>query len=82
MQEIKLFLLAADTDFNYRINQNTFLKALETGIRDEYLTTSLRPILRRDGVSDKEILRSINEFASQKTERENKLGLTLRKMSR
>jgi hypothetical protein len=48
----------ADTDFNYgsHLIQNTFLKALETGIRDEYLTTSLRPILRKDGVSDEEPL--------------------------
>ena len=70
----------ADTDFNYgsQLIQNTFLKALETGIRDEYLTTSLRPILRKDGVSDEELMRSINELASQKTERENKLGLTER----
>ena len=60
----------ADTDFNYccQLIQNTFLKALETGIRDEYLTTSLRPILRKDGVSDDELMRSINELASQKTE--------------
>ena len=29
-------------------------------------------------MSDKELLRSINGFASQKTERENKLGLTER----
>ncbi|CAB4038893.1 Hypothetical predicted protein [Paramuricea clavata] len=70
----------AHTDFNYgsQLIQNTFLKALETGIRDEYLTTSLRPILRNDGVSDEELMRSINELASQKTERENKLGLTER----
>jgi hypothetical protein len=70
----------ADTDFNYgsQLIQNTFLKAFETGIRDEYLITSLRPILRKDGVSDEELMRSINELASQKTERENKLGLTER----
>ena len=70
----------ADTDFIYgsQLIQNTFLKALETGIRDEYLTTSLRPILRKDGVSDEELMRSINELASQKTESENKLGLTER----
>jgi hypothetical protein len=31
-----------------------------------------------NGVSDEELMRRINELASQKTERENKLGLTER----
>ena len=74
----------ADTDFSYgsELVQNTFLKALETGIRDEYLTTSLRPILRKDSVSDEELMQSISELASQKTERENKLGQSERLFAR
>lgn len=57
----------ADTDFSYgrQIIQSTFRKALETEIRDKCSTTSLK----------RSLMISVNELASKKTERVNKLGL-------
>lgn len=67
--------LEADCDFNYgpQLIQKTFLKSFETGLRDDILTTNLRPTLRTPDLTDEELMKQVNELASHQLERRNKL---------
>ena len=56
--------------------QNTFLKSLETGLRDEGLVTNLRPHLRLAEVSDEELMKIVNELASKQAERKMKMAVS------
>ena len=48
--------------------QNTFLKAFETGLRDDILATNLRRVLRKKDISDEELMRQVDELASNQAE--------------
>ena len=56
--------------------QNTFRKSLETGLHDEGLVTNLRPHLRLAEVSDKELMKVVNELASKQAERKMKMAVS------
>ena len=43
-------------DYGFPLVQNTFLKSLETGLRDDILVTNLRPILRTPDISDEDLI--------------------------
>ena len=66
----------SDSQFDYgsQLIQNTFLKAFETGLRDDILATNLRPILHKNDLSDEELMRQVNELASNQAERLTKIG--------
>ena len=50
------------------------MKAFESGLRDKNLVTSLRPFLRKSGITDDELMRSVNELATKNAERKAKIG--------
>ena len=53
--------------------QKTFLKSFETGLRDDMLVTNMRPSLRTRGLSDEDLMKTVNELASQQVEGDFKL---------
>lgn len=73
-----------DCEFNYGtpLIQNTFLKSFETGLRDDILTTNLRPILRSVGITDEDLMKQVNELASHQAERQTKLGADRQKQAK
>ena len=60
-------------DYGFPLVQNTFLKSLETGLRDDILVTNLRPILRTPDISDEDLMKHVNELTSNQPERQSKL---------
>ena len=60
-----------DSKFDYGLSliQNTFLKSLKTGLLDD-----IRPILRAPDLSDEDLIKNVNELASNQEERQSKLG--------
>ena len=60
-------------DYGFPLVQNTFLKSLETGLRDDILVTNLRPILRTPDISDEDLMKHVNELTSNQVERQSKL---------
>ena len=66
----------SDCEFNYGASliQKTFVKSFETGLRDDILASNLRPTLRTSGLTDEELMRQVNELASQQAERSSKLA--------
>ena len=74
--EIKYFVSQEDNskfDYGFPLIQNTFLKSLETGLRDDILVTNLRPILRTPDISYEDLMKHANELASNQAERQSKL---------
>ena len=66
----------SDCEFNHGASliQKTFVKSFETGLRDDILASNLRPTLRTSGLTDEELMRQVNELASQQAERSSKLA--------
>ena len=66
----------ADSKFEYGfpLIQNTFLKSIETGLRDDILVTNLRPALHNTDLSDEDLMKYVNELATNQAERQSKLG--------
>ena len=66
----------ADCEINYDfpLIQKTFLKSFETSLRDDILATNLRPTLRHQDLSDEDLMKQVNELASNQEERKSKLG--------
>ena len=60
-------------DYGFLLIQNTLLKSLETGLRDDILVTNLRPILRTPDISDEDLMKHVNELTSNQAERQSKL---------
>ena len=65
----------SDCEFNYGLSliQKTFAKSFETGLRDDILASNLRATLRTPGLTDEELMKQVNELASQQAERKTKL---------
>ena len=65
-----------DSKFDYGLPliQTTFLKSLETGLLDDVSVINLRPILRAPDLSDEDLIKNVNELASNQEERQSKLG--------
>ena len=68
-------------DYGFPLVQNTFLKSLETGLRDDILVTKLRPILRTPDISDEDLMKHVNELSSNQAERQSKLEQKSEKVS-
>ena len=54
--------------------QGAFLKAFETGLRDESLLINLRQSLRMKGKTDEDLIRLVNEMTTVKAERRMNIG--------
>ena len=52
-------------EYSQKLVQNTFIKSLETGLRDEALVTNLRPTLQGTELSDESLMRIVNDLASK-----------------
>ena len=66
----------SDSESNYgpSLIQKTFVKSFETGLRDDILASNLRATLRTPGLTDEELMKQVNELASQQDERNTKLA--------
>ena len=66
----------SDCEFNYGafLIQKTFVKSFETGLRDDILASNQTPTLRTSRLTDEELMRQVNELASQQAERSSKLA--------
>ena len=74
----------SDCEFNYGLSliQKTFVKSFETGLRDDILASNLRATLRTPGLTDEELMRQVNELASQQAERNTKLATERQKATK
>ena len=61
-------------EYSQKLVQNTFIKSLETGLRDEALVTNLRPPLQGTEVSDESLMRIVNDLASKQVKRKLKMA--------
>ena len=61
-------------EYSQKLVQNTFIKSLETGLRDETLVTNLRPTLQGTEVSDESLMRIVNDLASKQAGRKLKMA--------
>eukprot|EP00794_Sanderia_malayensis_P014600 gene14600-16108_t len=60
-------------EYSQQLVQNTFLKTMETGLRDENLATNFRPFLRPPGLTDEDLMQYLNELAMKQAERKAKI---------
>ena len=60
--------------FKHEMIQEHFLRALETGLRDEAVRAKLRPYLQQLSVADEELISQLTQVCAEESERENKLG--------
>ena len=65
----------AESEYSSQLVENSFLKAFESGLRDENLVTNLRPFLRASPITDDELMRTVNELATKNAKRKAKLGV-------
>ena len=65
-----------EAEYSTQLVEKSFLKAFESGLRDENLVTNLRPFLRTSGISDDELMKNVNELATKQHERKMKIGVT------
>ena len=61
-------------EYSQKLVRNTFIKSLETGLRDEALVTNLRPTLQGTEISDESLMRIVNDLASKQVERKLKMA--------
>ena len=66
----------ADSKFEYGfpLIQNTFLKSIETSLRDDILVTNLHPALHNTDLSDEDLMKYVNELTTNQAEIQSKLG--------
>ena len=74
----------SDCEVNYgpALIQKTFAKSFETGLRDDILASNLRATLRTPGLTDEELIKQVNELASQQAERNTKLSTERQKATK
>ena len=58
------------------------MKSFETGLRDDILASNLRATLCTPGLTDEELMKQVNELASQKAERNTKLATKRQKTTK
>ena len=57
------------TDYGLSLIQKTFVKSFETGLRDDIVASNSRTTHRTPGLTDEELMKQVNELASQNDER-------------
>jgi hypothetical protein len=74
----KVGFASKESDCEVRYDESlihkTFIKSFETGLRDDVLPASLRQILRSSTLTDEDLMRHVNELASDHAERQSKLS--------
>ena len=60
-----------ESEYSSQLIEKSFLKAFESGLRDENLVTNLRPFLRTSGISDDELMKNVNELATKQAKQKN-----------
>ena len=74
----KVGFASKESDCEVRYDESlihkTFIKSFETGLRDDVLAASLRQILRSSTLTDEDLMRHVNELASDHAERQSKLS--------
>jgi hypothetical protein len=74
----KVGFASKESDCEVRYDESlihkTFIKSFETGLRDDVLAASLRQILRSPTLTDEDLMRHVNELASDHAERQSKLS--------
>ncbi|CAB3994233.1 Retrovirus-related Pol poly from transposon [Paramuricea clavata] len=74
----KVGFASKESDCEVRYDESlihkTFIKSFETGLRDDVLAASLRQILRSPTLTDEDLMRPVNELASDHAERQSKLS--------
>ena len=66
----------SDCEFNYGLSliQKIFAKSFETGLGDDILASNLRATLCTPGLTDEELMKQVNELASQQAVQNTKLA--------
>jgi hypothetical protein len=59
--------------------QSLFLHVVETGLQQESIRAKLRPLLEKLSVNDEELMDTVNLAVSAQTERQNKMGVLVKK---
>lgn len=59
-------------EYSTQLVQNTFLKTVKTGLREESLVTNLHPFLRQEGVTDEHLMKHLNDLSTVQAERKAK----------
>ena len=62
----------SNNEYPTQLVQNTFLKTVEMGLRDESLVTNLHPFLRQGGITDEDLMKHLNDLATVQAERKAK----------
>ena len=65
-----------EAEYITQLVKKSFLKAFESGLRDENLVTNLRPFLRTSGITGDELMKNVNELETKQQERKTKIGVT------
>ena len=66
----------SDCESNHGLSliQKTIVKSFETGLCDDISASNLRTTLRTPGLTDEELMKQVNELASQQDEHTTKLA--------
>ena len=67
---------SAEDEYSHQLVNKSFIKALETGLRDENLVTNLRPFFSQPNVTDEEFMRRVNDLAMKQAERRARVGFS------
>ena len=59
--------------------QSLFIHVVETGLQQESIRAKLRPLLEKPSVNDEELMDRVNLAVSAETERQNKMGVLVKK---
>ena len=65
-----------ETEYSTQLVENSSLKAFELGLREKNLVTNLCPFLRTSRITDNELMKNVNELATQQQERKITIGVT------
>ena len=68
--------------YTYEMIQEHFLRAIETGLREEAVRAKLRPFLKRPDIEDAELIAELTQVCAEESETENKLGKQKLKLHR
>ena len=65
-----------EINHNLSLMQKTFIKYFESGVKNDFLATNLRPTLRLPWLSDKDLMKQVNDLAFHQVQKQSKLGAT------
>ena len=80
-QQVIFSSQTVDSTVNYEpsLVQSLFIHVVETGLQQESIRAKLRPLLEKPSVNDEELMDRVNLAVSAETERQNKMGVLVKK---